>query len=158
MIITQLARWWWRQLHWRLTSRDTPTMRARCNCTRRCPHNHSCLGGHANYPDDHWYPCSTCTPTTARCPSRYTTGQVVVQCCYWDGHAADPDSARPLHRSAEHRWADNHPNVLLPSVRKRCCEPTDPQHTFPDGHTVWCLNPPDRSAGDVDAYGHPVQP
>lgn len=33
-----------------------------CNCSQVCPHGDRCLGGHANYPDNHWYVCDTCTP------------------------------------------------------------------------------------------------
>lgn len=35
-----------------------------CNCTTLCPHGDRCFGGHADYPDDHWYPCDKCTPKT----------------------------------------------------------------------------------------------
>ncbi len=33
-----------------------------CACDEVCPHGESCLAGHANYPDRHWYMCQTCTP------------------------------------------------------------------------------------------------
>lgn len=32
-----------------------------CNCESECPHGDRCLGGHANYPDSHWYHCENCT-------------------------------------------------------------------------------------------------
>jgi hypothetical protein len=35
-----------------------------CNCVATCPHGDRCLGGHASYPDSHWYPCGKCTPKT----------------------------------------------------------------------------------------------
>lgn len=36
-----------------------------CSCTHECPHGGTCMGGHANYPDWHWYQCETCTPSDA---------------------------------------------------------------------------------------------
>lgn len=31
-----------------------------CDCQKRCKHDVRCLGGHANYPGAHWYPCDYC--------------------------------------------------------------------------------------------------
>lgn len=35
-----------------------------CNCEHQCAHGDRCIGGHANYPADHWYHCEICTPPT----------------------------------------------------------------------------------------------
>jgi hypothetical protein len=31
-----------------------------CECNQKCQHGDTCLGGHANYPDLHWYICIHC--------------------------------------------------------------------------------------------------
>ncbi|HWB36942.1 MAG TPA: hypothetical protein VHA75_13050 [Rugosimonospora sp.] len=36
-----------------------------CDCRNVCVHGDRCLGGHANYPDWHWYHCEVCSPSDA---------------------------------------------------------------------------------------------
>lgn len=37
-------------------------MQGSCECDVKCPHGDRCMGGHAYYPDSHWFPCRKCTP------------------------------------------------------------------------------------------------
>jgi hypothetical protein len=66
-----------------------------CACDVACPHGERCFGGHANYPDSHWYGCETCSPRKSTVyilsDSRYLA--VMAGC----GHAVGPyASARDI--------------------------------------------------------------
>lgn len=68
-----------------------------CNCEHRCEHGDLCIGGHADFPNSHWYHCETCSPPTAIGYNVTGGTLIVVQACR---HAIGPGALTVVSRTA----------------------------------------------------------